>query len=348
MKTIKKCITWILISLVLQSGLYLYLDRVYFMDETHVKVTTMNTPGEMGTLKPDITFPEGVEQIGLSYDGRYASYFDGNGDLHVSPTHGSKWALIPSEDNAKCVACKWLPDSDIMVLAEALNLKSGKVIRFSSYDAGKEDKKEIGDFQSRKSTISVSGKNIKVDMKVSTLTGVMYVQVTSNNRSKIYRIDRNEKITRAPVYGSKVGTVQVASHDDLLAYEDRATHVVRTTADKKIIDINGVRNLQLLAADGNDNIYVGNNIDGKVTEVYYGKLSDSFSTWEEVTLDESVKPEDILITYKGEIYLRTGSGMMVEAASRKQVAYKGELIGICQNQVASVDNDRLVLSTMSA
>lgn len=327
-----------MLSLIVQGMVCFYLDQFYLSDETGVKITSVNL-NQNEELDPHVIIPLGARKIGLSYDGHYTSYLEKNGNLVVVDTNSGR----PEKVEGKNVAYKWLPDANILMLAETLNVRSEKVLRFFSYDVQRNIKSEICNYNKKQNIITVKDDNPSVDIAVSTLTGVMYVKITDGNESRIYRIDRNETLTRILANNSHIVKLEVASHDDLLAYQDDTHHQIRTTASKRVMQINGNNNLFLLAADGNDNIYAGNSLKGKISEIYYGKLNDPFSSWEKIDLGEYIDSKDIFITYRGDIYVKRDQNSISNIRNIGKINYYGQFLGIFNGFIASIDNHKLMI-----
>ena len=343
MKASKRFISWIVISLILQCSLYTFLDKVYFSAEHNVKITKIQDIIKKKSVKPNVTFPQGYSDVSLSYDGSYTTYFDNSGDLKILDTGTGNLKNIKFRGGAKCVSYKWLPDANKIMLAEKLTLGKSRYIKFFSYDAEKETKEEIRDYTLNiANSIKLVDEKTKVDIQVSTLTGLMYLKTYSSKiRSSIYRIDRNEQMTKTQTHYRKIGRVAVASHDDHLAYEDLTNNLIRTNTKEKTIKINGSNNLLLLGADGKDNIYVGKNENGKVSSLYYGKLSDNKSSWKVLNLKEKVSPNKLKIIQSGEIYTISYNSIS-RASDGKKIDFKGKFIGIYTNYLASILNGKLV------
>ena len=62
-------------------------------------------------------------------------------------------------------------------------------------------------------------------ISASVLTGVYYIDVYKGNmKSVLYRIDRNEKLTRETVRADVLGNMEVIPREDRLIYEDKITN----------------------------------------------------------------------------------------------------------------------------
>ena len=345
MKASKRLIIWIIISIVLQCSLYLFMDKVYFSEERNIKVTNIQDIIKKKSVKPNVSFAEGYSDVSLSYDGSFTTYFDKDGNLKVLDTSTGKFKNIKFSGDAKCISYRWLPDANKILLAEKLTVNSSRYIKFFSYDAEKETKEEIRDYTLNKANeIKLTDEKTKVDMEFSTLTGLMYLKVYSSKiTSSIYRIDRNELMTKIQTSNRKIGSLTVASHDDHLAYEDLTNNFVRTNTKEGKISIDGSNNLLLLGADGSDNIYVGKNENGKVGSLHYGKLSDSQSSWKEIKLKEKVLPSKVTILQNGDIYI-ISENSITRVSDDKKINFKGKLIGIYKPYIASILDGELVFS----
>lgn len=134
----------------------------------------------------------------------------------------------------------------------------------------------------------------------------------------------------------------MASHDDQLVYEDLTSNKIRTN-DRKVgtININGISKLDLLSTDGDNNIFLGNNINDKTNRIYYGKLSTNTSNWQHVNLKSEIDPKKIIIMLNGDIYLKNQDGYLVNAKSDSKSKYNGQLIGVYDNTIVSVENNNL-------
>ncbi|MDP4144617.1 MAG: hypothetical protein Q8936_09110 [Bacillota bacterium] len=346
MKASKRIIVWILVSLSLQLSLYLFLDKYYFSDENNIKVTNLDNIVNNKEIKPNINFPEGVKDIALSYDKGYTSYFDSSNTLRVFETDTAKPVNIMFSKGAQCISYKWLPDTNRMILAETVSASKGKVVKFYSFDPETEDKEEIKDYNRNKvNSIPVSNSKPSVDIEFSTLTGVMYAKVASGGATGVYRIDRNEEMTKVNTAGRKVGDIKVSSHDDNLAYEDLTSNKIRTNVKlNSILSIKGSSTLYLLNADGDNNIYVGNSVSHKVNKIYYGKLSENTTEWKMTQLTNAVDPSKIIIA-NGVIYVNNeDENTLINVSTGKRISYKGNLIEVFDDMVASASDSKLVFN----
>ena len=347
MKASKRVLIWIMISFLVQSSLYIFLDKIYFSEKHNVKITNIDNFQKKKTIKPNVTFPDGATNIMLSYEGAYTSYFDVDGELKVLDTTTGEFKNINFSGDTKCISYKWLPDTDKIMLVEKLTIRGGRYIKFFSYDPDKQIKLEIRDYGTNQANyVKLQDEKTKADIEVSTLTGLMYIKIYSSKiTSSIYRIDRNEQMTKVATNGRKIGNMAVASHDDHLAYEDLTNNKVRTNTKEGTVKIDNVSELSLLGADANDNIYVGKNENGKVSSLFFGKLSESKSDWKKINIDQATTTDKIFIMQNSDVYITTSSSLK-RTKDGKIIDYKGTLIGIFNTYAASIVNNKLVLYSM--
>jgi hypothetical protein len=349
MKASKRFLIWIIISLFLQCSLYIFLDKIYFSEQHNIIITKIDNIIKKKTIKPNVTFPDGATDIMLSYDGAYTSYFDVDGNLKVSDTTTGKFKDISFSGDAKCISYKWLPDTDKIMLVEKLTVSGGRYIKFYSYDPNKETKLEIRDYGTNQANyVNLYDEKTKADIEVSTLTGLMYIKIYSSKiTSSIYRIDRNEQMTKVSTYGRRIGNIAVASHDDHLAYEDLTNNKIRTNTKEGVVKISSAAKLFLLGADASDNIYVGKNENGKVSSIFFGKLSDIQSSWEQINIEQAATTDKIFILQSGDVYIAANSSLK-RTKDGKTIKYKGTLIGIFNNYLASIVNSKLSLQDIGS
>lgn len=348
MNASRKIITWIAISLILQCLVYLYLDKFYFAPESNIKMTQMNVADNTKIIKPNVKISNSAKDISVSYDCSYTAYILDN-KVSVVDTSTGKQRKIDFTEGTKCLSYKWMQDSNIMMIAERVSYNGKKVIKIYSYDAEKQEKKDTDNYEGGHKVnymLSNSAEDT-VNFQISSLTGVLYAKVSySKSNSRIYRLDRNEKLTREDTDTVNIGDIAVASDDDQLAYEDLSSGRIRTKYKGKNISINDSNNLCLLGTDSDDNFYVGNG-RSKVSKIYYGKLADKTSSWKEINLNTEADSNGIYVTEKGTIFFVNITENTV-LNIKKNISYKytGKFIGVNDNSIAYIENNKLKLKSV--
>ncbi|MDD3224671.1 MAG: hypothetical protein PHX70_08205 [Clostridium sp.] len=340
MKAFNRIICWIVVSLALQCLVYLFLDKYYFAAEGNIKYTDVTQTESESTVNPHVNFSGSESDISLSDDLMYTAFFK-NGVVSVVDTNtGTAKKNLSFSSGVQCLSYKWVPNSDILIIAEKLN---GSQIKFYSYDADKQLKTEIYNYEDKRTDSVPAGKS--VDMQISQLTGLLYVKVSYlNNSSSIYRIDRNETLTRISTYVRNIGSIAVASNDDQFAYEDKVSGRIRTNySQHRIIVVPGTGVSSIIGTDGNDKFYIGNGQES-VNTIYYGKLSQSTSAWQKISLGRQVDKNNIIIGQDSSVYVvDKNQGTVTDVKNNKNYNYQGSFIQISDGYIVYKSGNKIVL-----
>ena len=126
-------------------------------------------------------------------------------------------------------------------------------------------------------------------MTTSVLTNVYYINI-SNGGSKniVYRIDRNNTLSKVKIRAKLLGNMKVIPHEDRLIYEDKSNGKFHITNPDEEISLNSNRNLKLLGINNNDVIYIGELNGNKIVDVMYGKINDNPADWQHIVLESLV------------------------------------------------------------
>jgi hypothetical protein len=130
--------------------------------------------------------------------------------------------------------------------------------------------------------------------------------------------------------------------DDKLIYEDSIYHNIYVTGRQNPIDIKGVQNPRWIGVDENDKIYIGDENDGKISNIYYGSLNAGENGYQNVNLSQPVNRNDIFLMPSGKLYINNNlKGVVTDAATGKQYTYKGNFVQMFEGGIASISNGRL-------
>ncbi|WP_298844804.1 hypothetical protein [Clostridium sp.] len=332
----KRISIWIIVSLALQCLGLFYIDH-YFL-ATDSKVVTKKVV-ENASTKPkniDINIPTSAENILVSYDAKYISYYD-DGKLVIVNCLTGKTKNIKSEDGCNVSFASWIPGRNRMLLVEKESDDESSNLILYSYDVVKGEKVK---------TIKLDwgGTDPKVEnIQTSTLTGLIYVKVSNNaNKSSIYRIDRNPDMSKTNTIPKLVDNIALIRHEDKLVYEGSVYNKIYVTGSNQNISIGGVDNLSLIGADDDDNIYLAELKDNLISKVYYGKISQDTSTWKSIELQTPCTKENLFVSTDGKIYQNNPSqGFIKDINSGIQTSYKGKLVQLYNKGVASIANNKI-------
>lgn len=345
MRASKRIFKWIIISLILQCSLYLFLDKYYFSPEGNIKFTKIDGVDNKKKIKPNVTFSSDDKNISLSDDFMYTAYMS-NGLVKVVDTSTGKARELNYGSGIQCLAYKWVANTDRMIIAEKLNGKNGKIIKFFYYDAEKQAKSEIYDYESKREDSVPAG--LSVDLENCELPGVLYAKITySKTLASIYRIDRNETLTRVSTVTRNIGNIAVASNDDQLLYEDLSYGGIHSNySPRRTVTLNGVSKVSLLGSDDNNNFYIGAG-KSQLNKIYYGKLTENTSAWKELSTDSLVNTNDIIVTPDSNVYVvNREQGSIVNINNNKKYTFEGSFIEINNGSIISKIDNKLTMKAL--
>lgn len=352
MKALKRIIIWVLISLGMQIAVLYYVDNYLFASEgVSNTIVSTKVDDKKDKKKKDVAIlvPEEAENVSLSYDGMYLSYYD-ESNLKIIDTYTGKEKNIELEDNLQVSFYRWAPDRNLMLISAKKEFNNSSKFLFYSYDAER-DLKEKLETKEQNETALTSNKSAQVeDLQLSPLTNMIYIKTAlSGGRSNIHNINIMKRINKVDTQVTFVGDIRIIPNDDRIAYEAVTKGKVYVTGNEGPISIDRVNKLCLIDVDDNDKIYVGeleeNSINGsyKVKNIYYGTIDENTEEWNKVTLPENINKKDIYISREGKIYINDNlKGIVTELTSQKKIEYKGIFLQVYDGGVASVSEGKLL------
>jgi hypothetical protein len=238
---------------------------------------------------------------------------------------------------------KWLPDEVSLILAEKTNPPESKQsISFFSYDAEKNNKRELTDFNNKKLKIDLSSNKEYIDSMVcSTSTNIWYIKmVNSFHKSDIYMVNVMNEISRVKVNADNLGNISLMTNNTNLIYEqDNNIKVLNKDID---IRLNNVVMVSLLGTDNNDKLYIGEVKANKITRILFGELDIPLNKWHDIKLDEPIEENNIIITEKGRIFIKDQlSECLIDVKNKNKYTFEGDFIGIYDGNIICVDNQRI-------
>ncbi len=334
-KVMKHLSIWIIISLAIQfAGLY-YINTYYLKTENSFIIKKVVTK-PIKKQEISINIPDDAININASYDGRFVSYCE-NGTLKtVDTSNGQLKEVLPDKGNMISFY-NWVSDRHRLIIAEKPIDGSGE-IELMSYDATKAIKNKINDV-----TWSDSSSKVE-DIQISPVTNLIYIKVSRNSyKSQIYLNNAMDDVSSVDTVSSKIGNTKILPDKAELVYEDLSSHTIVSTNDKASMNFTNVQNPVILGADDDNNIYVGNEVNGLITNVYYGNTETPVDQWQTINVVNQFNPKDSLVTENGNIYVNDNlKGILTSLKTNKITDYKGSLIKMTDEEIVSQDNGKLV------
>lgn len=336
MSALKRIIGWIMISLIVQFAGLFYIDNIYLSNNAPVKVKKIEDKSSDKKKDAEVAIPENAQNINMSFDGKYVAYYDDDILKVVSTKTGEKKDIY-FEEGVKVSYYKWLSDRNRMLIAEKHSNQNGMALRLSYYDIDKDTKEEIKDLTWADTESEVES------IEASTLTNVIHIKVSrGSGRSSLYWINIMKDMKKLYTNDYFIGEIRTLNHEDKLLYEGKTYNTIHATNVNNSIKIDGVQVPKLLGVDEEDNIYIGSEENENITKVYYGNIEKPTSEWKVIQLSEPIDKDDIYISKKGQVLLNDNlKGIIKEASSGKQTAYKGTFLQIYDDGVASISEGKL-------
>lgn len=345
MKGFKKIIIWTLIPILIELVGLIYIDQFYLNDETSFNAKKVDITAKKEPNKINVKVSEDANNIGVSYNGNYISYYK-DGVIQVVDTSNNKKKEIKIDDSAKFSSYKWLPDRDIMLIAEKHNDDNdSSYLKFESYNAKKDEKSVLSNDKNKELKISLDDDEYGVlDMALSTATNVTYVKVGKDGgKSRIYRINVMAQMEETKYVNCKLGKITVTNKEDKLIYEDTTNNRIRIVGNKNPIATGENATHYLLSTDSEDKVYIGNGENGKVKKIFVGSVKATKQDWKILNLQQQTSKNDIYITTNGKIYINNSSmNVVTELETGKETKYTGSLVKVYNLGVVSKNNGKLI------
>ena len=337
-KVMKHLSIWIAISLVIQIGGLYYINEHYLKTENSFIINKAVTKAPK-KQEISINIPDDATNINASFDGRFVSYCE-NGTLKtVDTSNGQLKEVLPDSGNMISFY-NWVSDRHRLIIAEKPTDGSGK-IQLMSYDATKAIKNKINDV-----TWSDSSSKVQ-DIQISPVTNLIYVKVSRNSyKSQIYLNNAMDEVSQVDTTSSKIGNTKILPDKAELVYEDLNSHTIVSTNDKVDMNFTVTGSTIILGTDSNNNIYVGNEVNGLITNIYYGNTEVPVANWKTINVTKQFDPKDIIITENGNMYVNDNLKGSVTSLKTNQITdYRGSLIKMTDKGIVSQDNGKVAETT---
>lgn len=340
----KKIIAWAVLSIMLQTVSLYILDNFVFKHSSDFQSKTIELKKDK-TKDIKGTIPTNAKDVSISYDGKYLSYKE-NENLCLQDAKTGTSAQVKTKKEGTILYYNWIPERDILVIAEKIE-KDGEskiqLITYNAQDSSENYSQEICTYQKDMEVKKIS---------VSIFTGVYYIDIYKGGlKNTVYRLDRNNKIDKISLQTNVLGNMQIIPHNDRLIYEDMINSKFFVTSPNKSLTFNSNKKITLLGIDRNDVIYMGELNGDKITSITYGKVDEDTSTWKKVNLDSVVSSNDLYFSNESEILINDNlKGSVKNLTTGNEVEYEGKLIQIKEDFIATVDTNsgKLVYKNLKA
>lgn len=334
MRKVRMILSWIAISLILQCTVLFFLDRFYFKDNTDVNMEKVDINAHKSNNNVHVNIPADAKDIKVSYDGKYVSYYMGF-ELNICNSETGEVKQLETLDGGNILKSVWLEDRNMLLTLEV----EGNQVVLCNYDPQKNTNEKIVDI------CQYSNAYKTFDIKVSTITGVTYVQVGG----RVYRIDINQtEAVQVPLVVNSVGDIGLMPTKDRLVYIAKNGKVVHITQPQERIVIDSNSNIKILDIDEDGNLYLGEMNGDKVTKIIKKNLDDVESKQKVIKLEQPVLCSNIYIDPMGNIYVNDSNTNTVKNIENgKELKYNGKFISFYKNGVTSLVDGKYYKTELS-
>jgi len=277
---VKKIVVWLIAALLLQFGIWGYLDRVIF------------APSAAFTQPPDPTLA-----ISYSYDKAYYSEISGH-DLQIYSSLGHRLTRdISLKDNESVSYFSWLPDRNLALAGVSFDFTKTTTVSLLSIDP---------ETNSQPVSPEVSGLALGARIEsvaFSTKTNVTNILVKDRYGTAVYRTDANNYLRRLTLGDSHINRIASLRYQDTILYDDTvAGSVYAYVYGGRVakVPLGTRQHYALIGTDQSDNVYLGElNNQKLVTAIFEGKINGDFTQIK--SLDPAYPVNSIKVTYDGTI-----------------------------------------------
>ncbi|MDO5515929.1 MAG: hypothetical protein Q4F66_00135 [Clostridium sp.] len=346
MKTFIRIIVCTLVAIGIQQGVFFYIENIYLDTDADITVEKVDETNEEENVKQEeIQLKADTGDVSLSDNGRYAAYMVDN-KLRVLDSYDGTEKQVSTEDNETIVYHQWLTNENNMIIIK--KVREGRKSYFEpiTYYAKKDETRSLTDFDISEIKIDINDDEEKVENVIfSTATSSLYIKIKKpSGRSDLYYLNIMNQLELVRK-NKEIGDIIVPPTTTKCVMEMGNYATILNRSDN--IQIPNVNVTKILGTDMNDNVYFGEEIDGKITKIHYSVLNDANSKWMSYTLSKPVNKEDISIDYSGRIFVNDEDNKVVnEITSGQSVKYEGKYVQIYSKGIISRSGDKLLKTEM--
>jgi len=342
MKNFIRILACTLIALAIQQSIFLYVENVYLALDVKIEAEKVEEKEVPKKKNPnEINIKDGLGDVSLSADGRFVAYMEDN-KLKVLDSDDGSEKVFTSESNGEVVFYKWLTNENSIIVIQKVQKNGDSYFEPVSFNAKKGETRQLADFNLKEVRINIENKTDKIDNVVfSNATHSLYIKILKKNgKSDLYYANVMNQL--AEVRSNKnIGNIVVPTTNTNAVMEMGDGATILNSAGN--IEIPNVEVTKVLGVDINDNVYFGEQVNDKISKIYYTVLNDKKLQWHTLTLQKPVDKADILIDYLGKIYVNNKvESNALELVSKKTVKYEGQLIQTYSKGVISRSGNKLI------
>lgn len=346
MKVLKRLLVWTIFAVILQQGIFLYIEKVYMASDLNIEFVEDDGNADNQDEKTEIEMKKSAEDVAVSSNGRFVSYIEDD-KLNILDSQEDKVNIAQSDGEIMCY--KWVTNANRIIAVQKIKESGKNYFEPISFDGTNGDVIELADFDLNKLRIPLGSSDDTIeDIVFSIGTHSLYIKVKkSNGLCDLYKANTMNQLERQKAYSNKeIGNIVVPT-TAAKALIEMGNNITKLDSSDNL-RVSSFTNPKVLGADIDDNIYFGEERDGQIEKIAYTTATGDFSKWSELKLDKPVDRENIAIEYSGKVYVNDSeAGSVHELMSNKTINYKGDFVQIYSKGVISRENNKLIKNRLN-
>ncbi|OOM09278.1 hypothetical protein [Clostridium saccharobutylicum] len=339
MKKSTRIICLTVIGLLIQQAVFLFVEKVYMATDININILKEDDSQDSKNEAKEFNLKDNVDEVKVSSNGRYAAYLINN-KLKVLDSRENTAKTIDSD--GEMVFYKWVTNSDRIIGVQKIKENGKYYFQPVAFDAKNAQKIDLADFDLKELKIQLSNNDDKIDNVVFSVgTHSLYIKVKKNNgKCDLYRANTMNQLEK--VRSDKdIG--------DILVPTTGANAIMEMGSNVTILNSTG--NLavskfsqpKVLGTDVNDNVYFGDEVNGKIDKIAYAVASDKYKEWKTISIKTPVEKSNISVDFSGKIYINNeGENNVLELTTNKTIKYEGKFVQSYSNGVISRVKNKLI------
>ena len=327
----------IVFGLAIQNGIFFYFNKKYEKGQMKIKSIKVENTNNKKT-KTEIKFSENAKNIQIAFNGKYISYFE-DSVLKVLDVEKNNVLEIKPESGEKIVFCKWLEDQASMIVIE----RNKENFDFYSYDARKNSKRELLDFDMNKFKIKIKGNDDRIEDIVSSSTNVMYIKVSRGERhSDIYKVNIMNELDLVKSNIICTGNIAIPPKGTSLIYKDSGKLMMLINDKEKEIHLDDSENMSVIGIDEKNNLYLAKTNGNEITNILYGCIEDNPIKFTSVNITEKLEKDKIIFDKKGNVIFNDcNEHKLIDLITKKSIDYTGIFLGEYNKGIITLNDSKL-------
>lgn len=377
MRKLRNLIIWIIISIIIQTGVLYYFDKYHFRNAEDITYKVAK-PAPKKETAISVSIPKDATNIVPSYTGKYAYYYSGNSIYVVNMSTGKSNAIKLDVDvNNVCVDWSSTKDSILMLELNSNNLS----FKVYTYYPDTNTKEEDRDAENRTRIYDLGRRSI-LGMKQDNISTLIYIE-SANSKTSANRymstLDISTGLIPMGLPIRNIGSYYIFKPENKLLYEDQVDKKIYISKQNREarsvqtqqVKIDGVDNYKLISVY-DKYAYIGKLVNDKISTIYYASIaskdsqnddnsssnshikssnvlsnrmntSDDFTAdWQQINLSSPVDPNDIYISSNtGNMYtIDNLKGDVENIKTKKKTQFDGTYVGMSDDYVFSFNSDK--------